>query len=229
LHFRVASTVALPLTALVASAVTALVLAAQVGLAFCNARVALPMPGMADMPGMASMPGMAMPSVPSGGHVLMICPVVLALIVSSGLLAALALVALWRDPHGGLARRGVVRALAGLPPLRTAGVLAVLGAVAVATMLAVDHAAPPALPSCFALAGLLAACSAAAVALSMAAGRIALAFGRRLILAVAAAAALRPAPSAPLTLRLVPRACGVRAASPLAAGRGLRAPPRFVR
>jgi hypothetical protein len=223
LRFRLAKTVALPLTALVASAVTALVLAAQAGLAFCNARVAIPIPDMADMP------GMTMPAVPAGGQELMICPLVLALIVSSALLAALALVALWHDPHGGVVRRGVLRALAGLPPLRTAGALGVLGAAAVATMLALDHTAPPALPSCFALAGLLAVCSAAAVALSIAAGRIALALGRRLILAVVAALALRPVPGAPLALRLVPRVCGPRAASPLAAGRGLRAPPRFVR
>ena len=228
MRVRVAASVALPLTALIACAVTALVLAAQAGLAFCNARIAIPLPA-ADVPGMADMPGMAMPSVAAGGQTLMICPVVLALIVSSALFAALALVALWRDPHGDLARRGVVRALAALPPLRTAGALAVLGAVAVATMLAVDRAAPPALPACFALAGLLAACSAGAVLLSMAAGRVALALGRRIMLAVVAALALRPAPAAPIALQLVPRTCGPRAASPLAAGRGLRAPPRFVR
>ncbi len=226
---RVAPTIALPLAALTAIAVTALVLAAQAGLAFCNARVALPMPAMGGMSGMDAMPGMPMPAIAAGSHTVMICPVVLALIVSSALLAALALVALWREPHGGPARRGVVRALAGLPPVRTTVTLVVLGAAAVATMLALDHAAPPALPACFALAGLLAAGSAAAVAVSLAAGRLALALGRRMFVAIAAALALRPAPGAPLALRLAPCTCGPRAASPLAAGRGLRAPPRFVR
>lgn len=216
----------LPLGALVAAMLTALVLAAQAGLAFCDARVAIPIPdaGMASMPGMA-----AMPTVTAGGHVLMICPVVLVLIASSALLAALALVLIWRDPHRGLARRGLLRVLAGLPPVRTAGALAGLGAVAVAAMLAVDRSAPPALPSCGLLALLLAASSIGAVVLSIAAGRLALALGRRLILAVAATLRLPQRSGALRASRPVPCVCGMRNVSLLAARRGLRAPPRFVR
>jgi hypothetical protein len=231
LRLRVAPSIALPLVALLAAAVTALLIAAQAGLAFCNARVAIPVPagGMPGMTGMADMPGMTMPAVPVGAHDLMICPVVLVLIAASVLLAALAIVMLWRDPHRALAGRTMVRTLATLPPLRAASVLAALGAAAVVAMLAVDRAGPPAPASCALLAALLAGCSVAAVALSMAAGRLVLALARRVVLALVAALTVpRPAPAA-RTARLVPCVCGILAASPLAAGRGLRAPPSIVR
>lgn len=214
------STVAFPLLALLACSVSAIALAAQSGLAFCNNRVAMPpMPGM-DMP---DMPGMA------GGHALMICPVVLVLIVASAVLAAGAIAVLWRDPHRALAQRGIVLALAALPPARSAAALMLLGGGALATMRAVDGTGAPDWTVCASLAGLLAACSLAAVVFSIAAGKLMLAFGRRLILAVAAAIASAGDAPMPLAQRLVPAVAGLRAGALLAAGRGLRAPPPVLR
>jgi hypothetical protein len=228
------STIAVPLSALLAATVSAIVVAAQAGLAFCNNRIVIPLPcgaraGMAgmDMTGTA-MSGMSMVALP-GGRALMICPVVLVLIVASAALAAGAIVLLWRDPHRALTGRGIVRVLASLPPARTAGALALLGAGAVSAMLAVDGAGVPSWPVSAMLAALLAGGSLASALLSIAAGRIALAFARRLILAVAGAFARARGGVAPRAQRLVPLVAGVRAASLLAAGRGLRAPPSVMR
>jgi hypothetical protein len=211
--------IAVPLTALLASTVSAIALAAQSGLAFCDNRVAMPsMPGM----DMSTMPGM------TGGQGVMICPVVLVLILSSALLAAGAIAVLWRDPHRALARREIVRALASLPPLRSAGAVMLLGGGALATMRAVDGTGGAGPAACATLALLLAGCSLAAVLFSIVAGNVLLAFGRRLVLAIAAAiASAGDAP--PRVQRLVPAVAGPRAGALLAAGRGLRAPPSTVR
>jgi hypothetical protein len=159
----------------------------------------------------------------------MICPVVLALIVSSGLLAVAAIVIVWRDPHRGLARHAIVHALARLPLLPTAGGLMAAGGTAVTLMLALDGAGPPALPACAMLAALLVVCSSSAALLSIVAGRVALALGRRVMLAIVAAIAAVPAARAPRARRVVPRVAGARTVPLLAAGRGLRAPPPILR
>jgi hypothetical protein len=216
-----------PLTALLVSTLSALVLAAQSGLAFCNDRLAVPlpagrMPGM-DMSSMPAMPGMG------SGPALTICPVVLVLIVASAVLAAVAIVVLWRDPHRTLAQRGIVRALASLPPARSAGVLTLLGGAALALMRAVDGAGAPGPAVCALLAALLAGCSLAAVLFSIAAGKLVLAFGHRFIVAIAGAIASASAPVARFARRAVPAVCGIRAGALLAAGRGLRAPPPVLR
>ncbi len=207
-------TIALPLIALFAGTASAIAIAAQAGLSFCSARLAIPLPG--DAPG-------------SGDDVLLICPCVLVLIVASALLAAAAIAVVWRDPHRALTGRGIVQALASLPPVRTAALLSGLGAAAVGFMFAVDRAAPPAWPVCGMLGALLVAGSLVAAALSIAAGRLALVFGRRLILAIATAIARTRAAAPALVERLVGSVARTRAASPLAAGHGLRAPPALLR
>ncbi len=223
----------MPLAALCAATVSAIALAAQAGLSFCNARVAIPLPAapMTSMPGMdmgsmADMPGMV--TLPAG-HALMICPVVLVLIVASGLLAAAAIAVAWRDPHRALARRKLVRALAAAPPLRTTSAFAVLGAGALAAMVTVDGAGPPPLATCALLAVLLAGCSLAAGLISVAVGRLALALGRRLMLVVVAAVARAAQPAPPLVAACAPAGFARPVSSPLARGRGLRAPPPVLR
>jgi hypothetical protein len=220
-------TIVLPLLALLACTVSAIALAARAGLSFCNARWAIPLPDD-TMPSMPGMDMSAMPAMPAG-HALMICPIVLALIAGSALLAGAALVVVWRDPHRGLARRGIVSALAALPPLRTAASLIALGACAFGAMAVADGAAAPGLPTLAALATLLVACSIAATLLSIVAGRVALACGRRLWLAIVAAIASAPGAPAPPCLRLVPAGALLAPVSLLAAGRGLRAPPLVLR
>jgi hypothetical protein len=212
-------TIALPLVALLAAAISTIALAAHAGLAFCDNRVVVPMPDT-----MASMPGMDMGSPGA----LMICPVVLVLIVASTLLAVAAIAVVWRDPHRGLARRTIVRALAALPLGRTAGVLMLGGGAAVALMLLLDGSGPPALTACPLLAALLAGCSLLAATFSIVIGRITLAFGRRLLLAVVAAISAATAPAPPCARRRFSLVAGGRALPLLAAGRGLRAPPSFV-
>jgi hypothetical protein len=219
------SRTAVPLVALLTSAVLAMVLAAQTSLA-CTDKVALPMPPGA----MPMMPGMDMSSMPdmAGGQAMMICPVVLALIVASALLTLSAIVMLWRDPHRVLTQRAIVSTLAQLPVVRTAAALLLGGGSAVAAMIALEHAAP-ALPATAMLIALLVLCSLVASAIAIVAGRVARAFGRRLILAIVAAVANVAEAAAPCAARFVPIVAGGHAVPLLAAGRGLRAPPPFVR
>lgn len=204
-----------------------MLLAAQTSLT-CTDKIALPMaPGaMPMMPGM-DMPGMDMSS--PGQSALMICPIVLALIIASALLTLAAIVMLWRDPHRAVTRRTIAGALAHLPPARTAAVLLIGGATAVVAMLGLEHSTPPALPVCAMLVALLVLCALAATALGIAGGRIALALGRRIIVALVAVVA-RAADAGPLHVqRLPPRVDFGYAIPVLATGRGLRAPPSFVR
>jgi hypothetical protein len=209
---------AVPLVALLTSAALAIVVAAQTSLS-CTDKVAVPMPGM-DMGPMSG---------PDAPPAMMVCPVVLGLIVASVLLLFAAFVMLWRDPHRALTQRAILLALCRLPPVRTAGTVALAGGSAVCTMLWLERSVPPALPACAMLAVLLFACSVVATLAAIAAGRIAMAFGRRLILAIAAAIVRAGDAVAARRLRFVPIACGVHAAPLLSAGRGLRAPPPFVR
>jgi hypothetical protein len=196
-----------------------MLLAAQLSLAACTDKIAMPM-----------MPGMDMTAMQGPGQpALMICPIVLALIVASAALTLAALGMLWRDPHRALTRRTIAGTLAHLPPARTAAVLLCGGASAVAAMLVLEHSTPPALPVCAMLVALLVACALAATGLGIVAGRIALALGRRLIVALAAVVAYA-ADAGPLHVqRLPPRIDFGYAVPVLAAGRGLRAPPSFVR
>jgi hypothetical protein len=219
LRFIRLSTTLAPLTALLAAAVLAMVLAAQAGLAFCNNRVAVAMPSnmMASMPGMDMSGGM---QADMGGHVLMICPVVLVLIVASALLAAGAIVLLWRDPHRGLTRRTILHVLA---------TLVIFGGAAVLTMRALDGSGPPALPACVLLTALLVGCSLTATLFSIIAGRVAIALGFRLILAVVAALARVPDVAAPCAQRLAPLSVNLNFICLLASGQGLRAPPSPAR
>ena len=204
---------------------TAMVLAAQTSLA-CTDKVAIPIPNdaMSAMPGM--MPGMDMTSAHGP---LMVCPVVLVLILSSALFAAAAVAMLWRDPHRGLTQRKILATLAGLPPVRTVGIVALAGASAVGAMLWLERSGLPALPLCAMLAALLFLCALALTLCAIGAGRIAIAFGRRLILAIAAAIGRGGDARAPRVELLVPLVAASHAVPLLAAGRGLRAPPVFVR
>jgi hypothetical protein len=217
------SSIALPIFALAAAAVSAIVFAAHAGLAFCGARVAIPLTGgMAD-----AMPGMDMPdAAPSA---LMICPVALALIGTSVLFALAAIVLFWRDPHRRLTGRALVRALAGLPIGRAAVVLTAAGGTAVALMFALDGSGAPAFPVCALLALMLAGCSVLAAVLSILAGHVALALGQRLLLAIVAAISALCGNVAPKMQRRVTTLAVARGAAVLAAGRGLRAPPLSAR
>jgi len=213
------------LSALLGATVLGIVVAVQTTLA-CTDKMALPMPGGV----MAAMPGMDMGVTMRGpmSHAIMVCPVVLALIVASVLLSAAALAMWWRDPHRGVSQRAIVRALVQLPPARTAGALALAGGGAVATMLWLERSGPPAVPVCAMLLSLLLVCSLSATLFGIIAARVALALGRRLILAVVTAFAAAGA-AAPCPQRLGPVVAGGHAVPLLAAGRGLRAPPSFVR
>jgi hypothetical protein len=151
------------------------------------------------------------------------------LIVTSALLAAAAIVLLWRDPHRGLTRRTILHVLAHLPPIRTAATLVIFGGAAVFAMRALDGSGLPVLPACAILTSLLVGCSLTATVFSIIAGRVAIALGFRLILAVEAALALVPDVAAPCTQRLTPLSVNLNFVCLLASGRGLRAPPSPAR
>jgi hypothetical protein len=202
-----------------------MVLAAQMSLT-CTDKVTLPVPGNA----MPAMPGMdaAVPAMGSASAI-MVCPIVLALIVASALLTAAAVARLWRDPHRALAQRAILMSLAQLPPARTVAVLALGGASAVGGMLWLERSGTPAPPVCAMLAALLFACSLTLTLGAIVAGRIAIAFGRRLLIAIAAVIARSRPAATPCAQRCVFTVSGAHAVPLLAAGRGLRAPPLFVR
>jgi hypothetical protein len=217
------SSITLPIFALVAATVSAIVFVAHAGLSFCSARIAVPLTGgMQD-----AMPGMDMPD--AGPSALMICPVALALIGASALFALAAIGLFWRDPHRRLTGRALVRALAGLPLGRTVAGLTIAGGSAVALMFALDGSGAPALPVCALLALLLVGCSVLAAILSIVAGHFVLALGQRLLLAVAAAISALRGSEAPNTRRRAASFSVSRGVAILAAGRGLRAPPLSVR
>ncbi|HEV8021510.1 MAG TPA: hypothetical protein VGP41_09630 [Candidatus Lustribacter sp.] len=214
------------LAALLATSVLATLLVVQTSLA-CGDKVALPVPSAT----MAMMPGMDMSSMagPDGMTSMMICPVVLALLAASVLLAAATLAMWWRDPHRALTQRKIVRALAELPPARTMAGIALAGGCAVVAMLWLERSGTPELPNCILAIVLLAACSLCATLCAILAGRVALALGRRLMLAIAAVIDAVEGHSAPRYRRFAPVVVGSNDFPLLAAGRGLRAPPVFVR
>jgi MFS family permease len=209
------------LVALLTSATLAMLLAAQMSLA-CTDKIAVP---VADGV-MSAMPGMDMAAVRAP---VMVCPIVLVLMVASALLTAFAATLLWRDPHRALAQRDIMQTLARLPLARTVGSVALAGTSAVGAMLWLERTGPPALPVCAMLAMLLFGSALAVTLCAIVAGRIAIAFGRRLILAIAAAIARASDARSPHAHQLVPVVAAVHAVPLLAAGRGLRAPPSFVR
>jgi hypothetical protein len=213
-----------PLFALLSSAVLAMVLAAQTSLA-CTDKVAIPVPGA-----MPPMPGMELAAVPGPvGQALMICPIVLALSVASALSILAAAVLLWRDPHRAVTQRSIWLALASLPPSRTAVAVALAGSAAVAAMLWLDRSGPPALPICALLVAVLVLCSLSATVACIAFGRIAMALGRRVMLAIVAAIARTSVSTAARRFEFADRIACSACVCLLAAGRGLRAPPSFVR
>ena len=214
------------LFALLSSAALAIVLAAQVSLR-CTDKVALPIPG--EM--MGAMPGMDMSGMqgPAGQTALMICPIVLGLIVASTVLALAAVAMVWRDPHRALTQRAIALALCRLSPVRTLSTVALAGGGAMCAMLWLEHAGLPALPVCAMLAALLFTSSLLATFAAIAFGRIALAFGRRLILAIACALVRAGETAAPRARLLAHAVAGHHTVPLLAAGRGLRAPPSLVR
>jgi hypothetical protein len=217
---------ALPLCALLTSTAVVTLLIVQTVLA-CTDKVALSVPAAT----MAMMPGMDMSSMsdPAGGPMLLVCPVVLVLLALSVLLTATASALVWRDPHRSLALRAIVRSLAELPPGRAAAAAASSSAGAVALMVRVDGMGPSGPMACVTVLALLAVCSVCAAFLAIAAGRIAVELSRRLILAIVAAVA-RTAPAvAPPAGRYALAITVARDVALLARGRGLRAPPSFVR
>lgn len=209
------------LAALLTSATLAMVLAAQMSLA-CTDKVAVPL--ASDV--LNAMPGMDMTTASAP---VMVCPIVLVLIVVSALLSAFAAAMLWRDPHRALAQRDLAQTLARLPLAPTAGCVAFAGSSAVGAMIWLERSGLPALPVCAMLAALLFGCALAATLCAIAAGRIAIAFGHRLMLAIVAAIARAGDAVAPPAQQLVPVLAAAHAVPLLAAGRGLRAPPSFVR
>jgi hypothetical protein len=204
-----------PLVALAAVAVTALVCAAQAGLAFCDRRVDVAMP---DMPGM---------SMGSGAAGIMICPVVLVLIAASVVLAAVAIVLITRDPQRAVTLRAALRCIARLPPKRTAGSLAALTLCAIAAMVAVDGNGPPPIALCAALLALVVVAASAAAALSLGSARAILAFTTRLYHAIVACVA-RCRRQSVLVFARSPRPV-VATIPVIARSRGLRAPPTSLR
>lgn len=217
------SSIALPIFSLVAATISAIVLVAHAGLSFCSARITVPLPVGA----MDAMPGMDMRVADASA--LTICPVALAFIAASALFALAAIVLFWRDPHRRLTGRTLVRLLAELPVGRAVVVLAVAAGGAVALMFALDGSGAPGFAVCALIAVLLVACAVIAAVLSIVAGRVMLALGQRLLLAIVAAISALGDDGASKTPRRVLLVAVARGGGILAAGRGLRAPPVSVR
>jgi hypothetical protein len=224
-HVRNARLLA-PLVALVALAILAIVLAAQAGLSFCSHRIAIAAPGdMAGMPGMAmgSMPGMPR------DHQLMICPVVLTLIVASAILAAAATIVLCRGAESAFTRRAIARVLVRLPVVPAVLVLALFSAIAVGAMIALDGAGVPDALTCLLMAALMLGGASVAVAVAVLSARVVLALGRQLFVAIVAAIGDRAPAANAFALRWTAPPIAGPSTCLVGAGRGLRAPPSFVR
>ncbi len=225
-----------PLVALVAIALSAIVLAAQTGVALCGNRIVLSGPmdsmdGMGDSP-MAEMPGMsaaAMPSVALGHHPIMICPVIFVMIVASTLIAAFAIVVVARDSDRAATMKSLARSLARLSFIHTAASLLASAAVAVALGIAVDGNGVPSGNACAMMAAILLISAGASAALAHLLGTIMLAFSRRLIGAMLRMIAQRSAGRSPHMSRRLPLRWAGESLRLFAAGCGLRAPPSFVR
>jgi hypothetical protein len=212
-----------PLVTLAAFALLAIVLAAQAGLAFCANRVGISTPIMDDMPGMPAGP------TPPMHHELLVCPVVLVLIIASGVLAAAAIFALWTDPHRALTQRTLARALSEVRVLPAASFVGISSGFAVAAMIMTDGAGVPSPATCAFLVALLFAGALLAVAVSVVFARIVLTLGVRLLVAIVSAIGRRAASAGPVDQRFSPQGIPTAALDLVAAGCGLRAPPILVR
>jgi hypothetical protein len=223
-HVRNARLLA-PLVALVALALSAIVLAAQAGLSFCSNRIAIAAPDAGDMPGMAmgSMPGMPR------DHQLMICPVVLTLIIASAMLAAVATIVLCCGAESAFTRRAIARVLVRLPLVPAVLVLALFSGIAVGVMIALDGAGVPDASTCLLMAALMLGGAFAAVAFAVLVARVVLALGQHVLLAIVAAIADRAPPANAFAFRRTAPPIAGAATCLVGAGRGLRAPPSFVR
>ena len=200
-----------PLAALFALAVLAIAWVAQSSI--CTRPIVFPAAAGA-MSGM----DMAAPH-----DAVMICPVVLALIVISAVLAAWTLVAARRDTQRALTSALLVRALARLPVMRTFAVLAGGGGVAVGSIVAIDGHGPIGLALCASLAAMSAAVALAATLGALVIARAILECARRLFVALFVAIAERQPGRAIAAARRRPLLRPL--VRSLSGGRGLRAPP----
>jgi hypothetical protein len=212
-----------PLLALASLTITALVVTAQTGVAFCNRRIDVPMPDMAGM-SIASNAAVG-PMIMT--HGIMICPIVLALICLTSVLAAATVVIISRDPHRALSARLTLLSLSRLPRRRTAVTLATLAIFALTVISLADGHGPPSIEACAALLGIVLTGASLATAFSFYAARVIITLSTRLYFAIAAYFELRDCTHSlvvPNRTRLP--VAKVRLVSRC---RGLRAPPIFAR
>ena len=217
---------AAPLIAFIATALFAIVMAAQAQLV-CSHAMLVAMPAM-DMRGMAGTDMAAGPAL--AGSTLALCPVELILGIAAALLCVNAAALLVFDRHRSTTGRAIARQCARLPLAATAATLLTLGAAAVCIMMAIDHSIPAGASGWLALVAAVAGIALAAAIIAVLAGRCALAFTRRIAVAIACAIEiLTPRTLVPAYRRADRLALTARRAPVLAARRGLRAPPFAVR
>lgn len=210
------------LCALCAAAIATIVLAAQVGLALCSRRVAVPFPeSICGGRFLHGLPGASEPA--SGNATPGVCPIVLALIVVAALLAACALVTLSRDRFATLTIRLLLRRLGRL----RVGVTAVLLAAASAIPLALAVAPAPTLTlvSVGILSGTLFGAAFGVALLLTSLARLASVFGERLSLALSTVLRILGCDPVRPLIPLVWVELAASDVAVLAAGRALRAPP----
>jgi hypothetical protein len=213
----------LPASAFLASAALAVLLAAQAQLA-CTRQIVMPIrAGMAEMH-MAHT--MAMPAA----NVLSLCPVVVALALAAVILTAWSAAAFVADPHRRTAGRVLLRDVARLPLRTIAGSVLVAGSSAVALMIAADGSAPAGIGGWLLLAAVVTAVAISAATCAAGFVRAALALSQRVVLVIAASLTQRSRDTRipGFNLYLRPRAAA-HPVPPLAARRGLRAPPLPIR
>lgn len=208
-----------PLAAFIATAVLAIVLAAQAQLVCGHAlhvEMAAAMPGM-DMSGTATA---AAPAT------LALCPVVLILGIAAALLALNAFTLIAFDPHRTTTARILARRCARLPLAGTAATVVACGSIAVGIMMTIDRSTPAGPAGWLTLAGVIAAIAVATAVIAIVTARCGLAFTRRLAVALAAVIErFVPTPPVPAYARLSRAGRTAHRVPLLAARRGLRAPP----
>jgi hypothetical protein len=182
---------------------------------------------MLSMPMPMPMPGEPVPAQAP----IDLCPIVVGLIVLAASLGLWAAAALAFERHRTVVRHRLLDLLASLPIVRTIAGLAAVSTLPIGLIIAVDAGGPSTTESWLLLAGLIAGGSALATLATVAAARVVLGFGRRLVLRLATARVPDRAHRPPVFR------CGepVSPASAhgdvcaLAACLGLRAPPLPVR
>lgn len=220
---------AAPLVAFFATALLAIVLAAQAQLV-CSHEMIVTMPAM-DMPGMAmGRHGMAMGEPRSLGSAIALCPIVLILGAAAAVLCASALALLLVDEHRASSSRALVRACTRLPLLGTVATIIAFGSIAVGVMMAVDRNTPAGAAGWLSLIALVISIAVALTVLAIGAAKCALSLTERIAVAIALAIdLLRPAVPVRAYARCTRRAQRTHRVPALAARRGLRAPPFSVR